>query len=410
MATGDSNPGRLEDSTGSRMRSGDGQPASSSLLVVDDDPDILRVVRFYLNKLQYRVVTATGGQEALKILRSDPTIELVLSDVMMPEMSGLELLKTIKANEEWAEIPVILISAESEISKKVAGLNLGADDFLNKPFNFDELTARVSNQLRMRRLQRELVYANDLLRQQNERFQEDLEAARTVQMALLPSSLPEGHGVKLGSRYLPMERVGGDFFDAVLLDQGHKLGVLVADVCGHGIAAALITAMTKITFRNACFSTADPAAVLELMNRTLMPNIKNGYVTAFYAVYDSDSHRVAYASGGHPPLLLHRRATDEIVQLQPQATFLGFFDKVRFQSEDVEVQAGDRVFFYTDGLYESRSPDEGSYGLERLSALIRKHGRAEIQAVVDEVIEDVLGFLGSRPRGDDITLVGMDIL
>jgi phosphoserine phosphatase RsbU/P len=382
----------------------------ASLLVVDDDPDILRVVRFYLSKHRYHIETADNGQQALALLKRNPTIELILSDVMMPEMNGLELLKSIRADPELSDIPVILISAEGETSKKVAGLNLGADDFITKPFNFDELTARVRNHLRLRKLQREVLVANELLRQQNIRFQEDMEAARTVQMAMLPAEFPISTSFRLGYRYLPMERVGGDFFDVVLLGQGSQLGVLVADVCGHGIAAALITAMTKITFRSSCYNTVNPAVVLEAMNRALIPNIKNGYVTAYYGVIDVKNHEFTYASGGHPPLLVHRRAQDQIMMLQPQSTFLGTFEGVRFQSDVLPLQVGDRILFYTDGLYESRTESNQYYGHDRFVQVVQRNGALGIQPLLDKVVEDWMAFMGGVTPGDDITLVGLDVL
>ena len=385
--------------------------AEATLLVVDDDPDILRVVRFYLAKQRYRILAADNGKSALDLLHTDPNVELILSDVMMPEMSGLELLKAVRGDPYLADIPVILISAEGETSKKVAGLNLGADDFVTKPFNFDELTARVRNHLRLRRLQRQVLVANDLLKQQNERFLEDLEAARTVQLALLPSEMPDSASLKLGSRYLPVDRVGGDFFDVVRLDPTGRIGVIVADVCGHGIAAALITAMTKISFRGACAAHSDPGAVLAAMNRALVPNIKQGFVTAFYAVYDPASHSLRYASGGHPPLLVHRRETGRIEELEAQATFLGSFDSARYTSDAVSVQPGDRVFLYTDGLYESLVAEGGRpYGMERVMHLIRELRDQPIQAVLDGIVDDLVRAMGDGTPADDITLVGMDIV
>ena len=382
-----------------------------TLLVVDDDPDILRVVRFYLSKHHYRILAAENGQAALDLLHKDPTVELILSDVMMPEMIGLELLKAVREDPFFADIPVILISAEGETSKKVAGLNLGADDFISKPFNFDELTARVRNHLRLRRLQREVLVANDRLKQQNERFQEDLEAARTVQLALLPSELPDNPHFKLGSRYLPVDRVGGDFFDVVQLDSAGKLGAIVADVCGHGIAAALITAMTKISFRGACAGNADPGTVLGAMNRALVPNIKQGYVTAFYAVFDPTARTLRYASGGHPPILLYRPSEDRVQELDAQATFLGSFDGIRYTSDSVPVQPGDRVILYTDGLYESIVGEGGKpYGIARVMQLIREYRDRPIQAVLDGIVEDLVRAMGQRTPADDITLVGLDIV
>jgi serine phosphatase RsbU (regulator of sigma subunit) len=381
----------------------------ATLLIVDDDPDILRVVKFYLTKQRYLVETANNAVEALAVLRANPTVELILSDVMMPEMSGLDLLKQVRSNPQWSDLPVILISAEGETSRKIAGLNLGADDFITKPFNFDELMARVRNHLRLRRLQREVMHANELLRQQNERFLEDMEAARMVQLALLPDGLPQGPKHRLASKYVPVDRVGGDFFDAVLLDGGSKLGVLVADVCGHGIAAAFITAMTKISFRNACFTANDPAEVLSAMNRALNPNIKNGYVTAFYGVYDIERCKLAYASGGHPPLLVHRRAENRVFELQPQATFLGFFEKVAFETQVLDTQPGDRIIFYTDGMYESPKPGDDYFNAQRIGQSLMSRQGQDLELVLTGVLDDLRAFVGAELFRDDVTLVGLDI-
>jgi serine phosphatase RsbU (regulator of sigma subunit) len=379
------------------------------LLVVDDDPDILRVVKFYLTKQRYQVFTAENGREAIAILERTP-IELILSDVMMPEVNGMELLRYVRASPMLRDIPVVLISAEGEAAKRVAGLNLGADDFISKPFNFDELIARVHNHLRLRRLQHEVLLANEALRQQNERLKEDLEAARATQMALLPDSLPESEHYALGSRYLPVDRVGGDFFDAVVLEHGRKLGVIVSDVCGHGISAAFITAMTKITFRDACFRSSDPARVLELMNRSLSTTLKNGFVTAFYGVYDTVDHTLTYASGGHPPLLVQRRTERRIFELEPQATFLGFFQGVKFTSDAVVVQRGDRILFYTDGLYESQDDKAEAFGMARIKQVIQDHADKELPPLFDALLDQLRAHAGRIQPADDITMVGLDIL
>ena len=381
----------------------------ATLLVVDDDPDILRVVKFYLSKQRYTVLTANNGLEALNVMRSRPDIELVMSDVMMPEMSGLDLLKHIRNSSEYRELPVILISAEGETSRKVAGLNLGADDFITKPFNFDELMARVRNHIRLRSLQRELLRANDLLRERNVRYQEDIESARTVQLALLPDKLPQGDHFKLASKYVPVDRVGGDFFDAVLLEGGTKLGILVADVCGHGVAAALITAMTKVSFRGVCYTTSDPAEVLSSMNQVLNPNIKNGFVTAFYAVFDPRNNRLMYASGGHPPLIVHRRSEHKVIELQPQETFLGFFENISFQTNVFNTLPGDRILFYTDGMYENKIDGDEFYSPQRMSKFLTSHHHLDLEALLTSLLDNLRSFAGIQSFRDDVTLVGMDI-
>lgn len=387
------------------------------LLVVDDDQDILRVVKFYLTKQNYTVHAATGGKEALALLEKHPRIELILSDVMMPEMTGLDLLKILRENQAYAEIPVILISAEGETSKKVAGLNLGADDFITKPFNFDELMARVKNHIRLRRLQKEVLIANkqvmhvnNMLKNQNEKLIEDLEQARGVQMALLPDALPENSVFELGSRYIPAERLGGDFFDIVLLDDERKLGVMVADVCGHGVSAAFTTAMTKITFRNACFNSNDPAEVLFQMNEELFGNIKSGFVTVFYGVLDLETYNFEFASGGHPPLLVYRRQSDTIEELSAQSTFLGSFHPVQFDSDSAQIHKGDRILFYTDGLFESQNQDGEQFGFERVNALMRGHKDDSVQSTIDTMISSLVEFMDGLEFDDDITVVGIDVL
>lgn len=385
-------------------------PQGPQLLVVDDDPDILRIVQFFLSKQDFQVHAASDGEEAIKVLQANPNIELVLSDVMMPKVSGLELLKQLRGMEQYAEIPVILISAEGETSQKVMGLNLGADDFITKPFNFDELMARVKNHLRLRGLQKDLVLANELLKHKNELLVADLETAQGVQMALMPDGFPENPKYRLGSQYHPVERVGGDFFDVVPLADGDKLGILIVDVCGHGVAAAFITAMTKITFRNACYSSTDPAAVLNQMNTELNSNLKGGFITAFYAVYDIPSRTIAYASGGHPPLLVHRRSTNEITRLHPQSTFLGMFDPVTFASNEFSLMTGDRVVFYTDGLFESHNQDMEQFGMERVEQVIKDNPEAEIQPILNLLLTSMMEFVGERDLDDDITLVGLDVL
>ena len=382
---------------------------NATLLVVDDDPDLLRVVKFYLTKQKFTVLTASDGNEALELMNKTPEVELVLSDVMMPGMNGLDLVKAIREKPEWRELPVLLISAEGESQKKVMGLSLGADDFLSKPFNFEELIARVKNHLRLRRLQKEVQLANEELKRKNEQFLEDLEAARGVQMALLPDQLPQNEAFEVSSRYKPLTQVGGDFFDVVMLDDAQKVGVLIADVCGHGIAAAFITAMTKITFRNACFESLEPGEVLTNMNKVLTSNLQGGFVTAFYAIFDLQTREMRYAGAGHPPLLWHQKASGNIVELESEATFLGFFHPVDFPQGAVTLASEDRLYFYTDGIYESCDANGEMYGRERFYELLKKLAVENLQVTLEKLESGVLDFVGQEALEDDLTLVGFEL-
>jgi serine phosphatase RsbU (regulator of sigma subunit) len=379
------------------------------VLLVDDDADILRIVQFYLKKQKYNVHTAASGEEALTILNGHPDIELVLSDVMMPGMSGLDLLKAIRAEPRTSDLSVVLISAEGQTAKKVAGLELGADDYITKPFNFDELQARVRNHIRLRRLQREVLQKNDLLRTKNEQFLRDLEAARNVQLALMPSKFPDLGTYCIGARYIPLEQVGGDFFDVVSLDGGAKIGLFIADVCGHGIAAAFVTAMTKISFRNACYGVSEPGAVLAQMNRELNAVLQGGFVTAFYAVFDVQRRSIRYASGGHPPVLVARRGEPKVIELSPQSTFLGAFPLMEYPETDFQCQPGDCLLFYTDGLLETRNEKRESYGSERLAKSLLANASRGVQELINLTVFELFEYMGSTPLEDDVTLLGVEI-
>lgn len=376
-----------------------------SLLVVDDDPDILRVVRFYLSKKNYEVYTASSGVEALEVLEKVGSVELILSDVMMPRMNGLELLAAVKSNEAYSDIPLILISAEGETSKKVTGLSQGAHDFITKPFNFDELMARVENHIQLRRLRKEVLLANKALTQQNDKLNEDLEAARGVQMALMPEKLPTHEAYTLGSSYKPADTLGGDFYDVVDLNKGSKVGLLIADVCGHGVSAALVTAMAKISFKNACVTQKDPAAVLKAMNHELNGSMRDGFVTLFYGVYDIETGVFSYSSGGHPPLLLQRRQGNKIEMLNGKSTFIGIFEQVEFHTDTVQLEKGDRIFFYTDGLYESQNEKEEPYGMEKVVEFLKENPDMKAQPLVDRCLDNLMKFVNGRPFDDDITLL-----
>jgi serine phosphatase RsbU (regulator of sigma subunit) len=142
----------------------------------------------------------------------------------------------------------------------------------------------------------------------------------------------------------------------------------------------------------------------------LNTNIKNGYVTAFYGVLDTERHEFAYASGGHPPLLVHRRSENRLFDLQPQSTFLGFFDKVKFSADLLPVLPGDRIVFYTDGLYESRNRNDEYFTVARVAENVRRMGEGSIHDVLEAVLKDLHTFLGERSVSDDVTIVGLDIL
>ena len=182
---------------------------------------------------------------------------------------------------------------------------------------------------------------------------------------------------------------------------------MFADVCGHVIAASFITAMTKISFLNVCFTSTEPGRILAQMNSELVAYLPTGFVTVFYGVLDLNTLDFQYASGGHPSLLVHRRSNGEIKELEPQATFLGVFEDVVFPSHSYQLMKGDRLLFYTDGLYEGQNKEEEQFGMERVRGLFQDHGKLAIQEMINLLVFNLFDFLDNVSLDDDITLVGL---
>ena len=272
------------------------------MLLVDDAPANIQVATSIL-KDTYKIRIATNGAKALALVKDAPPPDLVLLDVMMPEMDGYEVCTRLKADPETRDIPVIFLTGQTEIEDETRGFEVGAVDYIHKPFSPAVVKARVQTHLVLRGIREQLA-------QQLLTIQKELETARQIQMSILPSSIPKMEGLDIAARYIPMTSVAGDFYDFIVVDEKH-LGILVADVSGHGMPSALIASMLKIALAAQTAHAADPAQVLLGLNQTLCGKFQHHFVTAAYLFVDMLKGTLTYAGAGHPPLLLwgnHPRA------------------------------------------------------------------------------------------------------
>ena len=228
------------------MKEGDQR---KTVLLVDDAPANIQVVTSILKDI-YKIRVATNGAKALVLAKDTPLPELVLLDVMMPQMDGYEVCTRLKADPETQDIPVIFLTGQTEIEDETKGFEVGAVDYIHKPFSPAVVKARVHTHLVLRGIREQL--ARQLLT-----IQKELETARQIQMSILPSSIPQIPGLDIAARYIPMTSVAGDFYDFIVVDEKH-LGILVADVSGHGMPAALIASMLKIALAAEIAHAADP--------------------------------------------------------------------------------------------------------------------------------------------------------
>jgi sigma-B regulation protein RsbU (phosphoserine phosphatase) len=230
----------------------------------------------------------------------------------------------------------------------------------------------------------------------------ELTAAREIQRSILPTSMPSVPGLRFDVRYDPASSVAGDFYDFISAGDGN-VGLLVADVAGHGVPAALIASMVKIAVSSQSRLAADPAAILVGLNETLRRDVRRAFVTATYLYFETASRFVAVANAGHPSPLLLRAG--EFHELGAQGTLLGRFGMVRYEAQSAMLEPGDRIVAWTDGIVEARNARDEPFGDDRFRTIVKDGGSAE------SVIEAVHRWRRSGPSddADDLTIVIADV-
>src|SRR5271169_5653321 len=273
-----------------------------TILLVDDEPANIQIVNSILKDI-YKTRIATNGERALELANEDPPPDLILLDVMMPEMNGYEVCSRLKSADHTRDIPVIFLTGQTEIDDETKGFEVGAVDYIHKPFSPAVVQARVRTHLVLRGIREQLA-------SQLKTIQGEMDTARQIQMSILPREIPAIKGLDIAARYIPMTAVAGDFYDFIPIDD-HRIGILVADVSGHGMPAALISSMLKIALDGQTPHALEPARVLAGLNRVLCGKFQGHFVTAAYVVVDTEKQSILYAGAGHPTLIIMDHAANE---------------------------------------------------------------------------------------------------
>jgi phosphoserine phosphatase RsbU/P len=241
-------------------------------------------------------------------------------------------------------------------------------------------------------------------------IQKELEIAEQIQSSILPRDVPRVPGLEIAARYLPMSAVAGDFYD-FFTPEGNKLGVLVADVTGHGVPAALIASMLKVAFAGQAEHAQDPARVLAGLNHALCGKFEEHFVTAAYLYADLEAKIIRYAGAGHPPLLFSGRSNGQARSIEQNGFFLGMFPEAAYSSIEMPLRRGDRYVLYTDGLSESKNAGGEEFGLPRLTKALDSHPRLPADAFADQLLNEISAFTAQGPvrlQEDDMTLIVLD--
>ncbi|MDQ8161371.1 MAG: SpoIIE family protein phosphatase [Gemmatimonadota bacterium] len=375
---------------------------SAKILVVDDTPSNIQSLAATLKPAGYQVLVATNGQQALDVM-AKVRPDLILLDIMMPVMDGFEACAAIKANAEWRDIPIIFLTAKTETADLVKGFELGAVDYVNKPFNAHELMARVHTHLTVDRLRTSVSEKNAALEKAQAQMSAELDLARAMQVAILPSRFPVAPGCDGSARMLPATTMGGDFYDFIELPGG-RIGLVMADVSGKGVPAAFFMAVARTNLNALAATASGPADCLQRTNDVLLTqNPMDLFVTVFYAVFDPATGSIAYANGGHNPPLI-RRANGTVEMLTAAAGLvLGMFPAT-YEQDTAQLAPGDTLVLYTDGVTEAFNVDVQMYEEARLVERVRADGGGGAKTLVASIFDSVIGFSGAAPQSDDITV------
>jgi phosphoserine phosphatase RsbU/P len=380
---------------------------TASILVVDDAPTNLQVLSGMLKDRGYKARPVPSGKLALQAARSDPP-DLILLDINMPEMNGYEVCEHLKADDRLKGIPVIFISALTDQLDKVKAFAIGGVDYLTKPFQMEELHARVETHLKLRRLQTELQEYSRHLELARDRIKRDLVLARDVQRGFLPLRLPEVHGYEFFAHYDSAFEVGGDYYDFIPLPR-QRVAVLLGDVAGKGVAAALLMAKLSADARFCMLTEPDPAVAVTKLNALMTQSgFADRFVTLVAAILDAGSHTVTLVNAGHPsPLIYHRltRTVGEATSLDVAGLPLGVEGGFTYGSCQVGLEPGDSILAFTDGVTEALDINNVQLQTKGIHAAVQ--GKAySPRALGERVVNVVKQFAAGRSQHDDIALVG----
>ncbi len=385
---------------------------SVRILVADDEPDLEHLIRQKFRKKikenEYEFVFAQNGAEALDVLTTNDSINLILTDINMPVMDGLTLLTKIKDLDNRLMRSVI-VSAYGDMDNIRTAMNRGAYDFVTKPIDLNDLEITIEKSLKEIALYKDAMLSHDKL----VAIQQELDIATAIQTSILPKvfpPFPERKDFEIYAEMITAKEVGGDLYDFFLIDK-NRLGILIGDVSGKGIAAALLMAVCKTLLKATALKSIPTDRILAEVNNVIAEDSpSNMFVTAFYGVLDTRNGAFEYTNAGHN--------NPYFIPLQGEPTplkdigglILGAMKDAEYESNIIMLKPGDTLLFYTDGVTEAMDTKEEEFGEERLLKTISSKNDLGVNQLTYHLINEVQNFSGGVPQADDITCLALKYL
>lgn len=378
----------------------------SRILVVDDEPDLeLLIVQKFRKQIRtgdFSFTFARDGIEALERLKNDTEIDIVLTDINMPRMDGLDLLNHLKDMQDF--LKAIIISAYDDMENIRTAMNRGAFDFVTKPINFQDLEVTIEKALQESQALKQASVEHDRL----VTIEQELTIAHQIQISMLPKTSPgflQGNGLEISYTMKPAREVGGDFYDFFPIDED-RLGIVIGDVSGKSVPAALFMAVSKTLLKSTALKGLSPCECLQHINNILFQDsVLEMFVTIFYGVLDTRTGEIECCNAGHNhPYLLHRDGRVERLETAG-GLIVGIIEDSQYQSSKILLHPGDAIFLYTDGVTEAADGTEELFGEERLAEFLERNHNMTSKELTEGIIREIEGFSHGDLQQDDMTVL-----
>ena len=386
-----------------------------NILIVEDARDQRMMLSVNLKKKGHKVLEAENGKEALEVLNEHPEVRIIISDWMMPEMDGIQLCQEIRQSNLGRYIYFLLLTGKTDHEAVVQGMEQGADDFLTKPVNFDELDARLKAGIR-------IIELEQALEQKIRIIEKDLESAAATQETLLSKPTRIQH-VDFNRFFKPSRILGGDMFGYQAVD-GETISFYQLDVAGHGIPSALFSfslnntlsaagtrgSLIKESLKEAPFyRIRKPDEVLVSLNNRYQASPEAMlYFTIAYGLINSRTGSVTLSQAGHPPPLWLKSNKKQVELVKGGGVPIGMMPEMSYQTESIQLQPGDRLFLYSDGVTECENAEGEQFGEERLISELKQGFNEELQKLTDRIESAITRWNGAGSFEDDVTYLVLE--
>jgi len=350
------------------------------ILIIDDSMLLQTIIARFLKAEGFTNLTKSfTAEDALRHLEFiNFEIDIILLDIGLPKMDGVDALKHFKRIDKLKDVPVIMITANESEAYLKETFNNGAHDYIVKPFTSVDLAARIGAALRLkfetdkRKIrEQELIETMSLLTKKTNELQKEIKTASLIQQKIIPANKPDLKGLKSSFLNISMDAVGGDFYDYQIRED--EIDLFIADVSGHGLPAAFLATITKLAFSNIT-NRQSTVEVMKELNKTILDyTVMDYFVTTFYCTINTSSQTLRYVNSGHEPQYLYRKSNQEFIEMNSTSYPLGLVDKVKSIEQTIQLISGDRLILYTDGITECNNPEFELWSCENLKNFIKNN-------------------------------------